>query len=99
MRCLALVSDAFGGRGGIAQYNRDLLAAFAKSGVMSSIVVLPRRASGAGVPPKGVRQLSPHPRRIPYVWSALRLAGLQRFDVVFCGHLFMAPLALVISRW
>ena len=29
---LALVTDAFGGRGGIAQYNRDLLSALAGAG-------------------------------------------------------------------
>ena len=40
---LALVTDAFGGRGGIAQYNRDFLAALASAG-RSKVVVLPRHA-------------------------------------------------------
>ncbi len=31
MRILALVTDAFGGYGGIAQYNRDFLAALSSS--------------------------------------------------------------------
>ncbi|MGE0723009.1 MAG: glycosyltransferase family 4 protein [Alphaproteobacteria bacterium] len=43
MRILALVSDAFGGRGGIAQFNRDLLTALAESPAVETIVVLPRR--------------------------------------------------------
>ena len=30
---LALVTDAFGGRGGIAQYNRDFLGALAEAGI------------------------------------------------------------------
>ena len=42
--CLALVTDAFGGHGGIAQYNRDFLEAIAEGGVVSSITVLPRHA-------------------------------------------------------
>ena len=33
---LALVTDAFGGRGGIAQYNRDFLGALAEAGAVSS---------------------------------------------------------------
>ena len=32
---LALVTDAFGGRGGIAQYNRDFLGALAETGAAS----------------------------------------------------------------
>ena len=38
---LALVTDAFGGRGGIAQYNRDFLGAVVNCGAVSSITVLP----------------------------------------------------------
>src|SRR5258708_40062828 len=41
---LALVTDAYGGRGGIAQYNRDFLSALVEVGAASSIVVLPRYA-------------------------------------------------------
>jgi hypothetical protein len=49
---LALVTDAFGGRGGIAQYNRDFLAAFASA--ESEVVVLPRHAPDAERPPNGI---------------------------------------------
>ena len=41
---LAIVTDAFGGRGGIAQYNRDFLGALAEAGAVSSITVVPRLA-------------------------------------------------------
>jgi phosphatidylinositol alpha-1,6-mannosyltransferase len=41
---LALVTDAFGGYGRIAQYNRDFLNAMTKSGTASSIAVLQRHA-------------------------------------------------------
>ena len=41
---LAIVTDAYGGRGGIAQYNRDFLGALAETGTVSSITVLPRQA-------------------------------------------------------
>src|SRR5262249_48925158 len=37
-------------------------------------------------------------RRLTYSLSALRTAIYGSFDVVFCGHLFMAPLAAAIAR-
>ena len=92
---LALVTDAFGGRGGIAQYNRDFLGALAET---SSITVLPRHAPDSPATPESIRQLPPRPGRFAYSVAALRTAIFQRVDVVFCGHLFMAPLAAVVAR-
>jgi phosphatidylinositol alpha-1,6-mannosyltransferase len=97
-RCLALVSDAFGGRGGIAQYNRDFFVALANSGLVSSISILPRRAPDPFSLPSGISQAAPHLGRIAYVQSALRGMLDRPVDMVFCGHLYMAPLALLIAR-
>jgi len=94
---LALVTDAFGGRGGIAQYNRDFLDAVAESGVVSSITVLPRQAPDLSEPRRGIRQLPAHAGRIRYSLAAVRTALAGHVDVVFCGHLFMAPLAASIA--
>ena len=95
---LALVTDAFGGRGGIAQYNRDFLGALAEAGVCSSITALLRNAPDPALPPKTIQQLTPRPGRIAYSVAALRTAIFRRVDLVFCGHLFMAPLAALIAR-
>jgi phosphatidyl-myo-inositol dimannoside synthase len=95
---LALVTDAYGGRGGIAQYNRDFLGAVAEGNLVSSITVLPRQTPEPAQPPRGIRQLRPHSGRVGYSVAALRVALAQNFDVVFCGHLFMAPLAALIAR-
>lgn len=98
---LALVTDAFGGRGGIAQYNRDLLCALAETGAMSSILVLPRNApdaAGITIPSKSLRQAPARPGRVAYSVSALVTALFRPVDIVFCGHLFMAPLAASIAR-
>jgi phosphatidylinositol alpha-1,6-mannosyltransferase len=97
-RCFALVSDAFGGRGGIAQYNRDFFVALANSGLVSSILILPRRAPDPFSLPPGISQAAPHLGRIAYIQAALRGALNRPVDMVFCGHLFMAPLALLIAR-
>ncbi len=45
MNVLALETDAYGGRGGIAQYNRDLLSALSPADF--KVVVLPRHAPDA----------------------------------------------------
>ena len=92
---LALVTDAFGGRGGIAQYNRDFLEALAG---MSSITVLPRHTPDAALPPESIQQLPTQSGRVVYSVAALRTAIFQTVDVVFCGHLFMAPLAALVAR-
>jgi phosphatidylinositol alpha-1,6-mannosyltransferase len=95
---LALVTDAYGGRGGIAQYNRDFLGSLAEMGALSSITVLPRQAPDPPEPPERIRQLAAHGGRVRYSVAALRTAFVQHVDLVFCGHLFMAPLAASIAR-
>jgi phosphatidylinositol alpha-1,6-mannosyltransferase len=96
MHVLALVTDAFGEGGGIAQYNRDLIRALAPS----TVVVLPRRGSAAkGELPAGVCQLPPRSGRLRYALAAAGAAVTKGpFDAVFCGHLYMVPLAAVLSR-
>jgi phosphatidyl-myo-inositol dimannoside synthase len=95
---LAIVTDAFGGRGGIAQYNRDFLGALVEVGAVSLITVLPRHAPDLVMLPDKIEQMPGRPGRIGYSIAALRTALLRRVDLVFCGHLFMAPLAALIAR-
>jgi phosphatidyl-myo-inositol dimannoside synthase len=95
---LALVTDAFGGYGGIAQYNRDFLNALAESGAASSITVLPRHAPQRVIARAPINQKPGRPGRFTYSAIAVVTAFCQRIDVVFCGHLYMAPLAWLIAR-
>ncbi len=95
---LAIVTDAFGGRGGIAQYNRDFLGALAETGAVSSITVLPRQAPDLPMLPERIAQTPARPGWIGYSVAALRTALLRPVELVFCGHLFMAPLAALITR-
>lgn len=98
-RLLALVTDAFGGYGGIAQYNRDFITAASASAAVAEVVVLPRIAPDpvGGLPAK-VRQLQPVSGRFRYSLSAVRQALAQRPSMVFCGHLFHIDLASLIAR-
>ncbi len=98
VRILALVGDAFGARGGIARYNRDLFTALASAG--AEILVLPRLGDASGIAlPAGVRQRPAIFGKLRFslasLWTAWRFRPV---DVVFCGHVFMAPLAVLLAR-
>lgn len=101
VKLLALVTDAFGGHGGIAQYNRDFCQALALSPTVREIVVLPRLAPGdLGVLPSKLRQLKPSMGRLPYLMATTATVRRESpFDGIFCGHLFHAPLAAFLGRW
>lgn len=95
---LALMTDAFGGRGGIAQYNRDFLRAAAESRAIAEIVVLVRNSPDPVDPPPGIVQSEPVHNRTAYSLAAVFEILRRHIDVVFCGHLFHAPLAYAIAR-
>ena len=100
LRVLALVTDAFGGYGGIAQYNRDFLSALAVCEGVGEVIVLPcAGARPKSALPPGVQQLYPVKSKVGYSIAALGIAQRYRpIDIVFCGHLFMAPLAAIIAK-
>src|SRR4051812_25141715 len=77
---MALVSEAFGGSGGIQQYNRDLLSAVAVSGAGNNICVLPRHAPKAAVTPAGGTQRPPK-GRASYLSARLSLPLAKSFCV------------------
>src|SRR5215218_7026866 len=64
MRVLALVPDAFGGYGGIAKYNRDLLRALCAYPACSQVVAIPRLK----LMPNAAEPL---PARLTYMTSGL----------------------------
>ena len=65
---------------------------------MSLIEVLPRQASDLPVLPERIEQTLARPGRIVYSVIAIKMALRRPVDLVFCGHLFMAPLAALIAR-
>lgn len=100
LRILALATDAYGAGGGIAQYNRDLFHALAHSDAIGEVVVLTRNGkSGTGDVPAKVRQLPARSGRAAFIAEAISTALRHwPFDVIFCGHLYMAPLAVLLSQ-
>lgn len=100
-RILALLTDAHGSMGGISQYNRDLLEAFALSDRVGSVDVIPRLASAYGgtLSPKIRYHFQGLGGIAKYCAYALRHGLLgKRPDVVVCGHLNLLPVAWLVAR-
>jgi phosphatidyl-myo-inositol dimannoside synthase len=100
MKILALVTDAFGGEGGIARFNRDLLGAIAAASTVEQVDVLCRHAPHRQEPlPAKLAQTHAAGGRTGYALRAVvRAAGAKRYDIVFCSHLNLAPVAIVAAR-
>jgi phosphatidylinositol alpha-1,6-mannosyltransferase len=100
LRILALVTDAYGAGGGIAQYNRDLLAALSASDNVGEVIVLPRngQADNPALPAK-IKQAAAVPGKVGFALKALKATiSNKNFDIIFCGHLYMAPLAALVAK-
>lgn len=98
VRILALVTHAFGGRGGIAQFNRDFLRALSASGLCGAIDVHPRLDDGSAGNDLVLNQRVPVFGKIAYAFRALRTALMDRPEVVISGHLFHGQLAHIVAR-
>lgn len=95
---LMLVTDAFGGHGGIACYNRCLAEALASLPAVRSVTVLPRVMRFASGPlPAKVRSVDCAVGSKPsYVRHAM-IEARRPVGMVFCGHINLLPLAAAIA--
>ena len=99
-RVLALVTDAFGGHGGIAKFNRDLLTSVAAMPECAEVVCLPRIISRPvdGVP-DGVRFVSASARGKPsYMVALLRALREGPYDLLIIGHINLAAIGVRAAR-
>jgi glycosyltransferase involved in cell wall biosynthesis len=97
VRILLLTTDAYGGHGGIALYNRDLADALAGMPDVEEVVVVPRTLPFAaeGIPAK-VRFLAEASGGSGKYVSAAIGSALTPFDLVICGHVNLLPLAAIL---
>jgi glycosyltransferase involved in cell wall biosynthesis len=100
MRAIALVSDAYGGRGGIACYNRNFLRALCSYPAMEEVIALPRSVTYGmeEMPVNLVYRTESAGGRLRYLTHCLRLALFgRRADLIVCGHLHLLPFAWLIG--
>jgi phosphatidylinositol alpha-1,6-mannosyltransferase len=97
MRVLVLTTDGFGGRGGIAKYNRDMLTALCSMTGCEEVVAIPRIMPNVpeSMPPNLKYLTSGLGGKLRYVRAVLGMAT-QRFDLVLCGHINLLPLAALV---
>lgn len=99
IRVYALITDAFGGHGGISVFNRDLLTAFVEGSAKSCAIAAPRLVS---------RPVGKLPERLTYRLEAARgaraflrsvvrdLPEIRRADLIYCSHVNLTPVAWLL---
>lgn len=100
MRILFLTIDAFGGYGGIAQYNRDFLKALCSLPQVDQVVALPRtvEAHGESLPPKLSYLENSARGKLIYLCTTLHTTvTVRNFDLVLCAHINLLPLANLVG--
>ena len=99
MKVLLLTSDAYGGHGGIAFYNRCLTEALAQMPEVTEVVVVPRvmRFAPTDVPAKVRFIANAAGSKWRYLRAVAKLAN-EHFDLLFCGHINLLPLAVPLAK-
>ncbi len=100
-RILALVADAYGGHGGIAKFNRDLLGAVSGMPRCRGLTAFPRLMPNSPGPlPAGlIYNLTGLGGKIQYAWAILRhVLTDRRYGLIVCGHINLVPLAWLLSK-
>lgn len=101
MRVLALVTDAFGGHGGIALYNRDMLRAICSHDQAEEVVAIPRSAFefSERLPEKLIYDISGVSGGRSYLQAVIRvILKNRRFDLLLCCHINLMPLAWLCGK-
>ncbi len=98
---LVLLTDAYGGRGGIARFNQDLLGALSTFPEVDSIRAFPRvkPIDATSIPSNVDYEVSAAGSKARYIRHLARhLMRSEHCDGVICGHLHLLPLAALAAR-
>lgn len=95
MKILALISDGFGGVGGIAKFNRDFLTAFSHSPDCEEITAVPRLMPNTpeSLPPKLNYVRNGLNGKIRYLTALLAAVRKNKPALIICGHINLCPAA------
>lgn len=100
MKVLILTPSAYGGYGGIAQYNRDLIEAIALTEGLTKVRVLPRLINfnvNVKQIPVNVEFIENSAKGLlPFIFECLKNI-FCKYDLVICAHINFVPLAFLIS--
>lgn len=99
-RVLVLVTDAYGGRGGIALYIRNLIRGICDYQGMDRVVAVPRKIfyDLESMPSKLDYRVNAAGGKLRYLWNCLSICFTEKsFDLIFCAHLHLLPLAWLMG--
>lgn len=100
MKILALVTDAFGGWGGIAQYNRNFLRAACSCVGVERVICVPRLVPEevGAIPDKLVFDVAAAKSAGHYLRAvAGHVLRLRELGLIFCGHIHLLPIAIPLG--
>jgi phosphatidyl-myo-inositol dimannoside synthase len=103
LRILMLLTDGFGGFGGIATFNQNFVNALNASSLVEHVYVLPRlvlEPIGAdAIPQSVVYDRNASKGKLPFL---IRLCNVgwrsNQIDLVICGHINLLPAAWLLAR-
>lgn len=95
-----LVSEAFGGSGGIAKFNRDFMGAIVADERVALIDAVPRLAGEpVALPDRIACDWRAAQGKLAFLRAvARRLAGRDDIAAVLCGHIHLLPPAWLLAR-
>lgn len=100
-RILFLATDAYGGRGGIALYNRDAIQALLPGREGGGLTVIPRIAGDGShaVPPGLDWRPEAGSGPVSYATAILHAAfSGGRSNLIYCGHVNLLPVAYLLKQ-
>ena len=95
-----LVTDAFGGQGGIAKFNRDLLTSLCSHPNCTGVTAFPRLMPDPSgpLPAKLAYVTDGLNSKIRYAMCVLKNSFSQpKADLLICGHIHLLPLARLMQ--
>jgi phosphatidyl-myo-inositol dimannoside synthase len=102
LRVAMLLTDGYGGFGGISKFNRDLLTAFDACPIVERVYALPRLIPEAiieRVAEAVVYDRSAARGKAGFISRVIARAGFgSGLDLVVCGHLHLLPPAWLLAR-
>lgn len=101
MKIVALMTDAYGDRGGIAQFNRNILSSLNNNDLVESIFLLQRKQpqSGNSVPEKIHLVEHAAGNKIAFVAAFIWRLIVEKPDLIICGHINFVGIVSPIRRW
>ncbi len=102
MKIIVLLTDAFGGHGGIALFNRNLLTVLCQHPYCTQVVAIPRLAPQPcnTLPDKLIYNTEGIDGKIRFLITVLQTAmKCRNFDLIICGHIHLTPIAYCLRLW